>query len=59
MDTSEEGIELNLPCKDYDIPIFHFFHDALFDSSCQTVFDLFISTASGDLFFANGAIQLS
>jgi len=56
LDTGEEGMGLNLPCKDYDIPIF--FHDALFDSSCQTVFDLFnIDGILGDRFLANGAIQ--
>ena len=56
LDTGEEGMGLNLPCKDYDIPIF--FHDALFDSSCQTVFDLFnLDGILGDRFLANGAIQ--
>jgi FtsP/CotA-like multicopper oxidase with cupredoxin domain len=56
LDTGEEGMGLNLPCKDYDIPIF--FHDALLDSSCQTVFDLFnLDGILGDRFMANGAIQ--
>jgi FtsP/CotA-like multicopper oxidase with cupredoxin domain len=56
LDTGEEGMGLNLPCKDYDIPIF--FHDALFDSTCQTVFDLFnLDGILGDRFLANGAIQ--
>ena len=56
LDTGEEGKGLNLPCKDYDIPIF--FHDALFDSTCQTVFDLFnLDGILGDRFLANGAIQ--
>ena len=50
------GKGLKLPCKDYDIPIF--FHDALFDSTCQTVFDLFnLDGILGDRFLANGAIQ--
>ena len=56
LDTGEEGTGLNLPCKDYDIPIF--FNDSLFDSTCQTVFDLFnLDGILGDRFLANGAIQ--
>ena len=56
LDTGEEGMGLNLPCKDYDIPIF--FNDFLFDSTCQTVFDLFnLDGILGDRFAANGAIQ--
>ena len=56
LDTGEEGMGLNLPCKDYDIPIF--FHDVLFNSTCQTVFDLFnLDGILGDRFLANGAIQ--
>ena len=56
LDTGEEGMGLNLPCKDYDIPIF--FNDFLFDSTCQTVFDLFnLDGILGDRFPANGAIQ--
>ena len=56
LDTGEEGKGLNLPCRDYDIPIF--FHDALFDRDCQTVFDLFnLDGILGDRFMANGAIQ--
>ena len=56
LDTGEEGMGLNLPCKDYDIPIF--FHDALFDSTCQTVFDLFnLDGILGDRFLTNGVIQ--
>ncbi len=40
----------------YDMPIF--FHDALFDRNCQTVFDLFnLDGILGDRFLANGAIQ--
>ena len=45
-----------LPYGEYDIPIF--FHDALFDRTCQTVFDLFnLDGILGDRFLANGAIQ--
>jgi FtsP/CotA-like multicopper oxidase with cupredoxin domain len=56
LDTGEEGTGLNLPCKDYDIPIF--FNDFLFDRDCQTVFDLFnLDGILGDRFAANGAIQ--
>ena len=53
---SGDGTGLRLPHDNYDIPIF--FHDALFDSSCQTVFDLFnLDGILGDRFMANGAIQ--
>ena len=56
LDTGEEGTGLNLPCKDYDIPIF--FNDFLFDRDCQTVFDLFdLDGILGDRFCANGQIQ--
>ena len=45
-----------LPHGEYDIPIF--FHDALFDTNCQTVFDLFnLDGILGDRFLANGVIQ--
>jgi FtsP/CotA-like multicopper oxidase with cupredoxin domain len=53
---SGDGTGLRLPHGEYDIPIF--FHDALFDSTCQTVFDLFnLDGILGDRFLANGAIQ--
>jgi len=53
---SGDGTGLRLPHGDYDIPIF--FHDALFDRNCQTVFDLFnLDGILGDRFLANGAIQ--
>ncbi len=56
LDTGVRGTGLKLPAEDYDIPIF--FHDALFDSTCQTVFDLFnLDGILGDRFLANGAIQ--
>ena len=56
LDTGVRGTGLKLPTEDYDIPIF--FHDALFDSTCQTVFDLFnLDGILGDRFLANGAIQ--
>ncbi|MGA8195846.1 MAG: multicopper oxidase domain-containing protein, partial [Acetobacteraceae bacterium] len=55
-DTGDETTGLRLPSGDYDIPIF--FNDFLFDSSCQTVFDLFdLDGILGDRFCANGAIQ--
>jgi FtsP/CotA-like multicopper oxidase with cupredoxin domain len=55
LDTGD-GTGLRLPHGAYDIPIF--FHDALFDSTCQTVFDLFnLDGILGDRFLANGAIQ--
>ena len=55
LDTGD-GTGLRLPHDNYDIPIF--FHDALFDSTCQTVFDLFnLDGILGDRFMANGAIQ--
>ncbi len=53
---SGDGTGLRLPHGEYDVPIF--FHDALFDSTCQTVFDLFnLDGILGDRFLANGAIQ--
>ena len=53
---SGDGTGLRLPHGAYDIPIF--FHDALFDRNCQTVFDLFnLDGILGDRFLANGAIQ--
>jgi FtsP/CotA-like multicopper oxidase with cupredoxin domain len=53
---SGDGNGLRLPHGEYDIPIF--FHDALFDRNCQTVFDLFnLDGILGDRFLANGAIQ--
>ena len=53
---SGDGTGLRLPHGDYDIPIF--FHDALFDKNCQTVFDLFnLDGILGDRFLANGIIQ--
>jgi FtsP/CotA-like multicopper oxidase with cupredoxin domain len=53
---SGDGTGLGLPYGKYDVPIF--FHDALLDSSCQTVFDLFnLDGILGDRFLANGAIQ--
>jgi FtsP/CotA-like multicopper oxidase with cupredoxin domain len=62
LDTGVPGTGLKLPCgpsaygDDLDCPIF--FHDALFDSNCQTVFDLFnLDGILGDRFLANGAIQ--
>ena len=56
LDTGVRGTGLKLPAEQYDIPIF--FHDALFDSTCQTVFDLFnLDGILGDRFLANGAIQ--
>ncbi len=55
LDTGD-GTGLGLPHGDYDIPIF--FHDAVFDQNCQTVFDLFdLDGILGDRFLANGAIQ--
>ena len=53
---SGDGTGLRLPHGEYDVPIF--FHDALFDRNCQTVFDLFnLDGILGDRFLANGAIQ--
>ena len=50
------GSGLGLPHGEFDIPIF--FHDALFDKNCQTVFDLFnLDGILGDRFLANGVIQ--
>jgi FtsP/CotA-like multicopper oxidase with cupredoxin domain len=55
LDTGD-GTGLRLPHGEYDVPIF--FHDALFDSTCQTVYDLFnLDGILGDRFMANGAIQ--
>lgn len=55
LDTGD-GTGLRLPHGDYDIPIF--FNDFLFDSTCQTVFDLFnLDGILGDRFTANGVIQ--
>ena len=58
MDTGVPGTGLDLPYgRDLRrCPIF--FHDALFDKNCQTVFDLFdLDGILGDRFLANGAIQ--
>ncbi len=56
LDTGVPGTGLNLPCGDFDIPIF--FNDFLFDSNCQTVYDLFnLDGILGDRFAVNGAIQ--
>jgi FtsP/CotA-like multicopper oxidase with cupredoxin domain len=53
---SGDGTGLRLPHGEYDVPIF--FHDALFDQNCQTVYDLFnLDGILGDRFLANGAIQ--
>jgi FtsP/CotA-like multicopper oxidase with cupredoxin domain len=53
---SGDGTGLRLPHGEYDVPIF--FHDALFDRNCQTVFDLFnLDGILGDRFLANGVIQ--
>jgi FtsP/CotA-like multicopper oxidase with cupredoxin domain len=50
------GDGLGLPYGDFDVPIF--FHDALLDKTCQTVFDLFdLDGILGDRFMANGVIQ--
>ena len=50
------GTGLGLPYGEFDVPIF--FHDALFDKGCQTVFDLFdLDGILGDRFLANGVIQ--
>jgi FtsP/CotA-like multicopper oxidase with cupredoxin domain len=55
LDTGD-GAGLRLPHGDYDVPIF--FNDFLFDSTCQTVFDLFnLDGILGDRYCANGAIQ--
>ena len=51
--TRGDGTGLRLPHGEFDIPIF--FHDALFDQNCQTVFDLFnLDGILGDRFLANG-----
>jgi FtsP/CotA-like multicopper oxidase with cupredoxin domain len=62
LDTGIPGTGLNLPCgpsangDDLDCPIF--FHDAVLDSECQLVFDLFdLDGILGDRFLANGQIQ--
>ena len=53
---SGDGTGLRLPHGEFDVPIF--FHDALFDHNCQTVFDLFnLDGILGDRFLANGVIQ--
>jgi FtsP/CotA-like multicopper oxidase with cupredoxin domain len=53
---SGDGSGLGLPYGEFDVPIF--FHDALFDKNCQTVFDLFnLDGILGDRFLANGVIQ--
>jgi FtsP/CotA-like multicopper oxidase with cupredoxin domain len=53
---SGNGTGLGLPFGEFDVPIF--FHDALFDHNCQTVFDLFnLDGILGDRFLANGQIQ--